>query len=218
MVLLACRSSSPDVYGPFAAESWIGAGAPCRCRARTARRRVDARGTRDLQCGGRRHSDGELGQFAVDVAVSHSGFSFARRMASRAVPGTVGRRRGLRLLLVSYLLADSLRCRRRPAPRRRRHPRPRPLPPPRPTAPSCPASRRQLPARPAPDGKPAQDEPDKPAADNPAQPARHEPGPPRAFRTRRPRRRTTRIQPRCSSQRGAPTHPRPIQHHLPHTA
>ena len=39
-----------------------------------------------------------------------SGFSFARRTARRAMPGTVGGRPGLRLLLVSYLLAASLRC------------------------------------------------------------------------------------------------------------
>ena len=39
-----------------------------------------------------------------------SGFSFARRTTTRAMPGTVGGRPGLRLLLVSYLLAASLRC------------------------------------------------------------------------------------------------------------
>ena len=43
----------------------------------------------------------------------HSGFSFARRTTSRAMPGTVGGRPGLRLLLVSYLLAASLRCQAR---------------------------------------------------------------------------------------------------------
>ena len=40
----------------------------------------------------------------------HSGFSCARRTMSRAAPGTVGGRPGLRRLLVSYLFAASLRC------------------------------------------------------------------------------------------------------------
>ena len=39
-----------------------------------------------------------------------SGFSFARRTTRRAIPGTVRGRPGLRLLLVSYLLAASMRC------------------------------------------------------------------------------------------------------------
>ena len=43
----------------------------------------------------------------------HSGFSFARRTMSRATPGTVGGRPGLRRLLVSYLFAASLRCQAR---------------------------------------------------------------------------------------------------------
>ena len=37
----------------------------------------------------------------------HSGFSFASRTTRRAMPGTVGGRPGLRLLLMSYLLAAS---------------------------------------------------------------------------------------------------------------
>ena len=40
----------------------------------------------------------------------HSGFSFASRTTRRAMLGTVGGRPGLRRLLVSYLLAASLRC------------------------------------------------------------------------------------------------------------
>ena len=40
----------------------------------------------------------------------HSGLSFASRTTRRAMPGTVGGRPGLRRLLVSYLLAASLRC------------------------------------------------------------------------------------------------------------
>src|SRR6266700_6604078 len=40
----------------------------------------------------------------------HSGFSLARRTTRRAMLGTVGGRPGLRRLLVSYLLAASLRC------------------------------------------------------------------------------------------------------------
>ena len=40
----------------------------------------------------------------------HSGFSFASRTMMRAMLGTVGGRPGLRRLLVSYLLAASLRC------------------------------------------------------------------------------------------------------------
>ena len=40
----------------------------------------------------------------------HSGFSCARRTTRRTMPGAVGGRPGLRLLLVSYLLAASLRC------------------------------------------------------------------------------------------------------------
>ena len=43
----------------------------------------------------------------------HSGFSFARRTMSRAMPGTVGGRPGLRRLLVSYFFAASLRCQAR---------------------------------------------------------------------------------------------------------
>jgi hypothetical protein len=42
-----------------------------------------------------------------------SGFSFARRTMSRATPGAVGGRPGLRRLLVSYLFAASLRCQAR---------------------------------------------------------------------------------------------------------
>ena len=40
----------------------------------------------------------------------HRGFSFARRTTRRAMLGTAGGRPGLRRLLVSYLLAASLRC------------------------------------------------------------------------------------------------------------
>src|ERR1017187_2345098 len=40
----------------------------------------------------------------------HSGFSFARRTTRRAMLGIIGGRPGLRRLLVSYLLAASLRC------------------------------------------------------------------------------------------------------------
>ena len=43
----------------------------------------------------------------------HSGFSFARRTMSRVMPGTVGRRPGLRRLLGSYFFAASLRCQAR---------------------------------------------------------------------------------------------------------
>jgi hypothetical protein len=40
----------------------------------------------------------------------HCGFSLASRMTRRPMLGTVGGRPGLRRLLVSYLLAASLRC------------------------------------------------------------------------------------------------------------
>ena len=40
----------------------------------------------------------------------HRGFSFASRTMMRAMLGTVGGRPGSRRLLVSYLLAASLRC------------------------------------------------------------------------------------------------------------
>jgi hypothetical protein len=43
----------------------------------------------------------------------HSEFSFTRRTMSRAMPGTVGGRPGLRRLLVPYFLAVSLRCQAR---------------------------------------------------------------------------------------------------------
>ncbi len=43
----------------------------------------------------------------------HSGFSCARRTMSRATPGTVGGRPGLRRVLVSYFVAASLRCQAR---------------------------------------------------------------------------------------------------------
>src|SRR5271157_3980419 len=43
----------------------------------------------------------------------HSGFPFARRTMSRATPGTVGGRPGLRRLLMSYFFAASLRCQAR---------------------------------------------------------------------------------------------------------
>ena len=58
----------------------------------------------------RRDRYAEFRQFAVDAAVSHSGFSVAGRTTSRAMRGTVGGRPGLRRPLVSYLLAASLRC------------------------------------------------------------------------------------------------------------
>jgi hypothetical protein len=40
------------------------------CRAGPPWRRIDARGAQDLLHGGRRYSDAELGQFAMDPAVS----------------------------------------------------------------------------------------------------------------------------------------------------
>ena len=43
----------------------------------------------------------------------HSGFSCARRTMSRATPGTVGGRPGLRRLLVAYFFTASLRCQAR---------------------------------------------------------------------------------------------------------
>jgi hypothetical protein len=48
-------------------------------------------------------------QLAVDPAVSHSGFSFASRTTRPAMLRAVGGRPGLRCLLVSYLVAASLR-------------------------------------------------------------------------------------------------------------
>jgi hypothetical protein len=61
----------------------------------------------DLPDGGRRDSYAEFRQFAVDPAVFHSGFSFAKRTARRAMLWTVGGRPGLRRLLVSYFFAVS---------------------------------------------------------------------------------------------------------------
>ena len=82
-------------------------------RTRTARRRINARGTQNLPNGGRRDRHAELCQLAMDPAVFPLGFSFARRTTRRAMPGTVGGRPGLRRLLMSYLLPASLRCQAR---------------------------------------------------------------------------------------------------------
>ena len=79
-------------------------------RACAAGSRLDARGTQDLPDGGWRDGHTEFRRFTVDPAISHSGSSFARRTTRRAMLGTVGGRPGLRRLLVSYLLAASLRC------------------------------------------------------------------------------------------------------------
>ena len=72
--------------------------------------RLDARGTQDLPDGGWRDGHTEFRRFTVDPAISHSGSSFARRTTRRAMLGTVSGRPGLRRLLVSYLLAATLRC------------------------------------------------------------------------------------------------------------
>ena len=80
-------------------------------RARAARRWIDARSMQDLPHGGRRHGDAEFCQFAVDAAVSPEWILL--RQANDQAGYARGRRRapGLRLLLVSYLLAASFRCR-----------------------------------------------------------------------------------------------------------
>jgi hypothetical protein len=75
-----------------------------------ARRGIDARGTQDLIDGGRRDRHAQLGQLAMNPPVAQSGFSLARRTASRAMLRIVGGRPGLRRLLVSYFLVASLRC------------------------------------------------------------------------------------------------------------
>jgi hypothetical protein len=79
-------------------------------RACAAGRRIDARAAQDLPHRGRRDCHAELGQLAVDPAVSPQRISVARRTARRAMPWTVGGRPGLRRLLVSYFFATSLRC------------------------------------------------------------------------------------------------------------
>ena len=79
-------------------------------RARAARRWIDARSMQDLPDSGRGDRHAELGQFAVDAAVSPQWILFARRTTRRVMPGPVGGRPGVRRLLVSYLPATSLRC------------------------------------------------------------------------------------------------------------
>jgi hypothetical protein len=64
----------------------------------------------DLIDSRRRDRRGRLDELAMNTPVSQSGFSFARRTASRAMLRTVAGRLGGRRLLVSYLLAASLRC------------------------------------------------------------------------------------------------------------
>ena len=80
-------------------------------RAGAARRRIDARSVQDLPHGGRRDcrcraSSARRGSGGVPTADSPSP---AGRRGGRC-PGLVGGRPGLRRLLVSYLLAASLRC------------------------------------------------------------------------------------------------------------
>ncbi len=81
-------------------------------RARAARRRIDARGTQDLPYRGRRDRYAELGQFAVDPAVSPERV-LLRQAKDKASDARDNRQAAGRLLLVSYLRAASLRCQAR---------------------------------------------------------------------------------------------------------
>jgi hypothetical protein len=79
-------------------------------RARASRCRIDARGMQDLPHGGRCDCQAELCELAVDAAVSPRRIFLRQADDKAAMPGTVGGRPGLRLFVMSYFLAASLRC------------------------------------------------------------------------------------------------------------
>ena len=79
-------------------------------RARAARRWIDARSVQDLPDGGRGDRHAELGQLAVDAAVSPQWILFRQADGEAGDARSCRRAAGCARLLVSYLPAASLRC------------------------------------------------------------------------------------------------------------
>ena len=82
-------------------------------RARAARRWIDACSMQDLPDSGRGDRHAELGQFAVDAAVSPEWILFRQATTRRVMPGPVGGRPGVRRLLCG--LCPRPACGARPA-------------------------------------------------------------------------------------------------------